>query len=210
MKPDFHFKYLYGLKQWSDACESHYWWLQYYFSSSSLLYSISCFKSKSSPRGCLYFPSFVSSLLLSEREGGSNSHEVDRDRGVGCWQSAEAKKGCTVWPQTYKWCPLPPLYSVPLRLQNKSCALQPEIPLWSPGCLFLVFHWTRSTGGLSRGERLLNVMETSKTERSSWANCKREVGVMRPDLSQERVTDLYLHFQPLSSSPSLIFSSFFL
>lgn len=29
---------------------------------------------------------------------------------------------------------------------------------------------------------------------------------MRPDLSQERTTDLYLHFQPLSSSPSLIFS----
>lgn len=64
------------------------------------LHRISCFKSESNPRGRLYFSSFVSSLSLSEREGGSNSHEGDGDRGVGCWQSAKARKCCTVWPQT--------------------------------------------------------------------------------------------------------------
>lgn len=69
------------------------------------LYTISCFKSESSPRGRLYFSSFVFSLSLSEREGGSNSHEGDRDRGVGCWQSAKAKKCCTVLTTDIKTMP---------------------------------------------------------------------------------------------------------
>lgn len=64
------------------------------------LYSISCFKSESSPWGRLYFSSFVSTVSLSEREGGSNSHKGDGDRGVGCWQTAKAKKCCTAWPQS--------------------------------------------------------------------------------------------------------------
>lgn len=88
-------------KEWDDAHESCMnWWLQYCFSSYSSLYTISCFKGKSSPRGCLCFSSFVSSLSVSEWEGGSNSHKGDRAGVVDCWQSAKAKKCCTVWPAT--------------------------------------------------------------------------------------------------------------
>lgn len=99
---EFNFKCFYIKGMSRCLCGSYMnWWLQYYFSSSSSsLYSISCFKSESSPRGRLYFSSFVSSLSLSEREGGSNSHKGDGDRGVGCWQSAKAKKCCTAWPQS--------------------------------------------------------------------------------------------------------------
>lgn len=99
---EFDFKCFYIKGMSRCLCGSYMnWWLQYYFSSSSSsLYSISCFKSESSPRGRLYFSSFVSSLSLSEREGGSNSHKGDGDRGVGCWQSAKAKKCCTAWPRS--------------------------------------------------------------------------------------------------------------
>lgn len=59
--------------------------------------------------------------------------------------------------------------------------------------------------GLPEVRDFIVIKETSKTEKQRAdppANCKGEVGVMTPDLSQERTTDLYLHFQPLSSSPS--------
>lgn len=43
-------------------------------------------------------------------------------------------------------------------------------------------------------------METSKREKQKGdrpgPKCKGEVGIMRPDLSKERTTDLYLHFLP--------------
>lgn len=49
------------------------------------------------------------------------------------------------------------------------------------------------------GKSLYNVMEATrgrKDRRSSWAQYKEEVSIMRADLSQERTTDLHLHFLP--------------
>lgn len=67
--------------------------------------------------------------------------------------------------------------------------------------LFSPFHQPGSRGrGFTGGKRLHNVMETSKREKQKGdrpgPKCKGEVGIMRPDLSQERTTDLYLHFLP--------------
>lgn len=130
---------------------------------------ISCFKSKRSPRGRLYFSSFVSSLSLSEWEGGSNSHKGDRDRGESCWQSTNAEKESAVLPDHRHKNHAPTSLHCPASSAKQiACpaARDSSLVTW----LFSPFHQPRSSEGFTRGERLHKVMETRQGNREAIAS----------------------------------------
>lgn len=144
------------------------WWLQYYFSSSSLdsIYLVS--KARAAQEGdCIFLPLFLVFPYQSEKVVVTPTREIEIE-GKAAGRVLKQKKCSTAWPQTQKSMPPTSLHCPASSAKQIPCpaARDSSLVTW----LFSPFHQPRSSEGFTRGERLHKVMETRQRNREAIAS----------------------------------------